>query len=206
MRIFVTGIGTEIGKTISSAIICKALDAEYFKPIQAGDLDFTDADKVNSYQSDNHVNHGIGIRLTQPMSPHAAAEIDGVQIKSNEVPFPKTENLLVVEGAGGLLVPISKEETIADLIQPDDKVILISRHYLGSINHTLLSAEWAKSKSLDTAIIFVGEETVTSESIISKMSQLPVIGRIDLADEITEAFVSEQAEKLKFELKKFIHG
>lgn len=206
MRVFVTGIGTEIGKTISSAIICKALNADYFKPIQAGDLDFTDADKVKSFQDENHKNHNIGIKLTEPMSPHAAAVIDGVEVKSKDIPFPKTDNLLVVEGAGGLLVPISEEETIADLIQPEDKVILVSRHYLGSINHTLLSAEWVRSKNLEAAILFVGEETPPSESIIAKMSQLPIIGRIDLAAEVTKSFVAEQAEKIKDELKKFING
>src|SRR6056297_756114 len=137
---FVTGIGTEVGKTVASAILTEALEADYWKPIQAGDLDNSDSHKVERLISnDKTVFHKNSFALKTPMSPHAAAEIDQVKITSKKIKRPKTENRLVIEGAGGLLVPISDKETIADLMQPQDRIILVSRHYLGSINHTLLT-------------------------------------------------------------------
>src|SRR5690606_3561748 len=149
MNYFITGIGTEVGKTIVSAILTEALEADYWKPIQAGDLDNSDTDKVKALVSNSKtVFHPNAFALKTPMSPHAAAEIDGVLIEKKKIQRPKTENSLVIEGAGGLLVPINDSETILDLIRPEDFVILVSRHYLGSINHTLLSMEALKNRGL----------------------------------------------------------
>ncbi|MEE3243258.1 MAG: dethiobiotin synthase, partial [Bacteroidota bacterium] len=142
---FITGISTEVGKTVASAIVTEALEADYWKPIQAGDLDYSDTHKVKEFVANNKtVFHDNAFKLHTPMSPHAAADIDGVSIKASEIKRPETENNLVIEGAGGLLVPISETETILDLIQPEDKVIVVSRHYLGSINHTLLTIDKLK--------------------------------------------------------------
>ncbi len=144
---FITGISTDVGKTVAAAIVAQALEADYWKPIQAGDLDDSDTHKVKRYISNEKTQfHENAFTLKTPMSPHAAAEIDGVQIKAKEVKRPETKNHLVIEGAGGLLVPINETETIADLIYKDDKVIVVSRHYLGSINHTLMTIELLKSK------------------------------------------------------------
>tara|TARA_B100000378_G_scaffold76725_1_gene59743 strand:+ start:1167 stop:1790 length:624 start_codon:yes stop_codon:yes gene_type:complete len=196
-HIFITGIGTEVGKTVASAIVTEALQADYFKPIQAGDLENSDTHKVERLVSNSVTKfHPNAFALKTPMSPHAAAEIDQVQIKAEEVKRPTTTNdYLVIEGAGGLLVPINSTQTIADLIQQEDKIIVVSRHYLGSINHTLLTIEALKSRGLTCAgIIFSGERHPTTESIIEEMAQVPILGRIDQEPYFDENVVREYAE------------
>mgnify|MGYP001281522741 FL=1 len=196
-HVFITGIGTEVGKTVASAIVTEALQADYFKPIQAGDLENSDTHKVERLVSNSVTKfHPNAFALKTPMSPHAAAEIDQVQIKDEEVKRPTTTNdYLVIEGAGGLLVPINSTQTIADLIQQEDKIIVVSRHYLGSINHTLLTIEALKSRGLTCAgIIFSGEEHPTTESIIEEMAQVPILGRIDQEPYFDENVVREYAE------------
>ena len=196
-HIFITGIGTEVGKTVASAIVTEALQADYFKPIQAGDLENSDTHKVERLVSNSVTKfHLNAFALKTPMSPHAAAEIDQVQIKAEEVKRPTTTNdYLVIEGAGGLLVPINSTQTIADLIQQEDKIIVVSRHYLGSINHTLLTIEALKSRGLTCAgIIFSGERHPTTESIIEEMAQVPILGRIDQEPYFDENVVREYAE------------
>ena len=178
---FVTGIGTNVGKTIVSAILTEALEADYWKPVQAGDLDNSDSLKVKDLISNKRsVFHQEEFLLSQPMSPHAAAVIDNKKISVKGIKRPKTSNALVIEGAGGLLVPLNQKETIADLISPKDRIILVSRNYLGSINHTLLSLEVLKNRGLDCfGIIFIGLAIVASEDVILKMSAGRLLGRID---------------------------
>ena len=150
---FITGISTEVGKTIASAIITESLQTVF---------------------------HPSAFDLETPMSPHAAAAIDGAKISVKNIKRPITKNNLVIEGAGGLLVPLNETETIADLIQPSDKIIIVSRHYLGSINHTLLTVEALKARNFNIhGILFSGEKHPTTEAIISKMSGVPILGRIN---------------------------
>lgn len=201
---FITGIGTEIGKTIASAIVTETLQADYWKPIQAGDLDNSDTRKVqNLISNENTIFHPNSFSLNTPMSPHAAAEIDGVKMTSKNIKRPKSANKnMVIEGAGGLLVPISENEVIADLISPEDKVLVVSRHYLGSINHTLLTLEALRSRGLHIAgIIFNGEKKESTESIILKMSGVPCVGRIDVEPYFDKNVIKEYAEKFKESLK-----
>ncbi|MAZ27828.1 MAG: dethiobiotin synthase [Cytophagaceae bacterium] len=195
---FITGIGTEVGKTIVSAIVTEALQADYWKPIQAGDLDNSDSHKVKALVSNNKtVFHENDFALNTPMSPHAAAEIDGIEVNAAAITEPQTENNLVIEGAGGLLVPINDTETILDLIQPHHKVIVVSRHYLGSINHTLLTIEKLKQDGKQIhGVIFNGNEHPTTESIIKKMAGVPVLGRIDDEPYFDENVVREYADKI----------
>lgn len=201
--VFVTGIGTDVGKTVASAILVEALQADYFKPVQAGDLDYSDTHKVQALVSNSKtVFHPNAFALNTPMSPHAAAEIDGVEVKAALINLPQTENHLVVEGAGGLLVPINDTETILDLIEPGYQVVVVSRHYLGSINHTLLTVEALKNKGTEVSILFNGPETPTTESIIAKMSGLPILGRIDEERELNRQVVSKYAEMLRPALQK----
>lgn len=205
-RYFVTGIGTDVGKTIVSAIVTEALEADYWKPIQAGDILFTDTDKVAALVLNPKTQyHPNSFLLKTPMSPHAAAAIDGVEIKVPSVVTPKTDNQkLVVEGAGGLMVPINDNETILDLIEPSDKIILVSRHYLGSINHTLLSVEMLKQRGFkQIGILFNGEANETTEDIITKMSGVAILGRIDELPSISPEDVSNQAKKLQKVLLSF---
>ncbi|WP_299766917.1 dethiobiotin synthase [uncultured Dokdonia sp.] len=200
---FITGISTEVGKTIASAIVTEALEADYWKPVQAGELDYSDTHKIK-YLVSNGISqyHDNSFALHTPMSPHAAAEIDGVKITMPKIKRPKTSNNLVIEGAGGLLVPLNDIDTIIDLIQPTDKVIVVSRHYLGSINHTLLTIEALKSRNLTIAgIIFSGEEHPTTEAIITKMTKVPIIGRIEEEPYFDERVVSEYASLFKEKLK-----
>jgi dethiobiotin synthetase len=181
MKLFITGIGTDVGKTITSAIVTQALEADYWKPIQAGDLDNSDSHKVKSQIS--NLKSQIfenSYKLNTPASPHLAAVIDGITIDLKQIKVPSTDNHLVIEGAGGLLVPLNDNDTIIDLIKPDYKIILVSRHYLGSINHTLLSFEALKSRNLKVAgIIFSGDENKATEEIILNKTKAKFIGRID---------------------------
>ncbi|MCF4100459.1 dethiobiotin synthase [Gillisia sp. M10.2A] len=201
---FVTGIGTEVGKTIVSAILTEALEADYWKPIQAGDLDKSDSHKVEALVSNaTTVFHSNSFALQTPMSPHAAAEIDGVKMTSKNIKRPETSNTLVIEGAGGLLVPINSKETIADLMAPEDEIMVVSRHYLGSINHSLLTLEALKSRDLKVAgIIFNGEENKTSEKAIVEISGIPALGRIEEEPYFDKNVVKEYAEIFRSVLKK----
>ncbi len=177
---FVTGIGTEVGKTIVSAILVEMLKADYWKPIQAGDLDHSDTLKIKGLVSNKNTKfHENSYALRTPMSPHAAAAIDNVNIDLDQIITPKTDNHLVIEGAGGLLVPLNDSNTIVDIIQNDYKVILVSRHYLGSINHTLLSVAYLRQRGLKIAgLVFNGDENKSTEEIILKQTQLNVLGRV----------------------------
>lgn len=199
---FITGISTEVGKTITAAIITEALQADYWKPIQAGELDNSDTDKAERLVSNEKTKfYKSTFNLKTPMSPHAAAAIDSIKISAKKIKRPETENNLVIEGAGGLLVPLNDTETIADMILPTDQVIVVSRHYLGSINHTLLTIEALKNRNLNICgIIFSGNEHPTTEAIIKKMSDIPILGRIDEEPYFDSNVVKEYAEKLKTKL------
>ncbi|MEW4923288.1 dethiobiotin synthase [Algibacter sp. 2305UL17-15] len=195
---FITGISTDVGKTIASAIITEALEADYWKPIQAGELENCDTKKVERLVSNSRSKfHPNAYALKTPMSPHGAADIDGVEIEINKIKSPKTDNHLVIEGAGGLLVPLNDKNTVFDLIKPEYKVIVVSRHYLGSINHTLLTVNTLKEKGFDVAIIFSGNEHKTTEDIIKKMTQVPIIGRIEEEPYFDKNVVMEYAELFK---------
>ena len=181
MKIFITGIGTDVGKTITSAIVVEALAADYWKPIQAGDLENSDSHKIQKYISNaTTVIHQNSYKLNTPASPHLAAEIDGITIDLKKIIEPKTTNHLVIEGAGGIYVPLNDKDLIIDLIQKDYKVIVVSRHYLGSINHTLLTIEALQNRKIKVAgIIFSGDENKATEAIILNKTGVKFIGRID---------------------------
>jgi dethiobiotin synthetase len=203
-RYFITGIGTEVGKTISSAVITEALEADYWKPIQAGDLQKSDSMTVESLiQNNRSVFHKEAYRLNHPISPHAASERDGLEIDLSSIKIPETNNALVIEGAGGLLVPLNHRETIIDLIgQLKCEVILVSRHYLGSINHTLMSINILKTKKVDIkGILFNGNENKETESIIQEMSGIKIIGRINELEKINSMNIQSEANRLKESLK-----
>lgn len=200
-KYFITGISTEVGKTVASAIITEALEADYWKPIQSGDLEYSDTHKVEKFISNSKtVFHPNSYALQTPMSPHAAAEIDGITIDVDNIKEPSTKNHLVIEGAGGLLVPLNDKNTLLDVIKPDYKVIVVSRHYLGSINHTLLTVNLLKEKGFDVALIFSGNEHKTTEDIIKKMTKVPVIGRIEEEPYFDKNVIKEYAELFKDKL------
>ena len=181
MKIFITGIGTDVGKTIASSIVVEALEADYWKPIQAGDLDKSDSHKVKKYISNSKtIIHDNSYKLNTPASPHLSAKLDGINIDLKLIKEPKTKNNLVIEGAGGLLVPLNEVDSIVDVIQKDYKVIVVSRHYLGSIHHTLLTLETLKNRKIEVAgIIFSGDENKATEEIILAKTKAKYIGRIE---------------------------
>lgn len=195
---FITGISTEVGKTVASAIITEALQADYWKPVQAGELDHCDTKKVKQLTSNTKSQfHDNAYALNTPMSPHAAADIDGVHIKTKTIKAPKTKNTLVVEGAGGILVPLNDTDTILDIIQPNYKVIVVSRHYLGSINHTLLTVNLLQDKGFNVAILFSGDEHKTTEAIIKTKTNAPILGRIEEEPYFDKNIVKDYAEQLR---------
>ncbi|WP_298519671.1 dethiobiotin synthase [uncultured Kordia sp.] len=200
-KIFVTGISTEVGKTVASAIITEALQADYWKPVQAGDLHNSDSHKIERYISNKKTKiHPNSYALQTPMSPHAAAAIDKLTIKLEDIQEPATDNHLVIEGAGGILVPLNDEHTILDVIKAEYHVIVVSRHYLGSINHTLLTVNLLKEKGFNVSLIFSGAAHSTTEAIIKKMTNIPVIGRIDEEPYFDQNVIREYAETFKEKL------
>jgi dethiobiotin synthetase len=202
-KYFVTGIGTDVGKTVVSAIVVEALEADYWKPIQAGELQHTDTHCVEELISNSKSQmHAHSFALKTPMSPHASAAIDGIKIDLARVQEPETANDLVIEGAGGLLVPLNEEETILDLIKNDYKIIVVSRHYLGSINHTLLTLSELRRKGLMVSgIIFNGKENTSTETIIKKIGRVAEIGRIEEEEMIDKKMVKKYAELFKSQLE-----
>lgn len=179
-RIFVTGIGTGVGKTVISAILTCGLNAIYWKPVQAGRDPETDTETVRRLtEKPPHFflpEHKI---LLAPESPHAAARKEGIELSLANLNLPDTGNHpLVVEGAGGILVPINDRETYGDLMKKwNIPVVLVSRFYLGSINHTLLSIEALLSRNIPIkGIVFNGEHNPESERVIAGMTGIRVLG------------------------------
>lgn len=199
-KIVVSGIGTGIGKTLIAALLTEKLKADYWKPVQAGNLDDSDTDFVKRLVSNTQsVFHPERYRLTAPMSPHAAAEIDGIEIRLQDFKIPETNNNLIIEGAGGLLVPLSNELFVIDLITHlNAEVVLVSQNYLGSINHTLLSAEALRARNINvTGIIFNGEPYPQGEQIILQRTGLRCLARVPQMKDISRESIKLLAEKLE---------
>jgi dethiobiotin synthetase len=195
---FVTAIGTDSGKTLVSAILCQALGATYFKPVQAGFP--RDTDTVATLVSHPKFSiHPEAYVLQSPASPHAAARIDGVEIHLPSIPLPALQGPLVVEGAGGLMVPLNDRELVIDLIgQSGLEIILVSNLYLGSINHTLLSLEAIKSRNLPfKGIVFNGPSNPESERIILSRAGVPCLLRVEQESELSPEVIKKYAEKIK---------
>ena len=198
-KYFVSAIGTDSGKTVISAIITQALGADYWKPVQCGfprDLE-TVRSLVQNPQCGFHEEQYL---LKTPASPHAAAKIDNVELSVDNFNLPQTSNdNMVIEGAGGLLVPLNDHENIVDFVTWfDAELILVSDLYLGSINHTLLSVEALQKRNLKVkGIIFNGEENKESESIILKRSGYDCLLNIPREDTINPGTVAKYADKIK---------
>jgi dethiobiotin synthetase len=207
VRIFVTGIGTGIGKTIVSAVITEALHADYWKPVQAGLQDGTDSQTVSQLITNSITKiHPEAFRLAMPASPHTAAKTENVQIHIRKMKIPVTANNLVIEGAGGLLVPLNDKELMVDFIKETNAaVILVVKHYLGSINHTLLSVEALKQRQINFAgIIYNGEANASSEEAIDAFTKGKVLGRIGQEAVFSPALVLKYASQIRPSLTQLI--
>ncbi len=188
---FVTANHTSSGKTIASALLCRQLQAAYFKPVQAGDLDNTDSMTVKRLAPNTFIYEEL-FKLSLPISPHAAARHDGLSYSLSDFRLPVHEGPLVVEGAGGLLSPINQDHTCADLIAALGlPVILVINFYLGSINHTMLTIEVLQSLQLEVAgIIYNGSEPQSEEFIRGKLP-FEVLGRLPTFDALTAQKLAE---------------
>ncbi|MEC7005108.1 MAG: dethiobiotin synthase [Bacteroidota bacterium] len=205
MRIFVTSIDTNVGKTVCSSILCAGLGYDYWKPVQCGDLDFSDSMKVKSYSPLTKV-HAESFQLNAPMSPHEAAKLESMDISINDFKLPKSEEI-IIEGAGGVMVPLNyKGNMIVELASMfKAKVIIVFKNYLGSINHTLLTIDKVKSVGLDIlGLLVVGDEVTSSERIIEDATQMNIIARIPIVDRVNQKWVKEQGLKVKNKLDKFL--
>ncbi|AZA75966.1 dethiobiotin synthase [Chryseobacterium indoltheticum] len=200
-KLFITGIGTEIGKTVCSAILTKYFKADYWKPIQSGDLHFSDSMKIKEWVGENVIIHPERYRLQLAASPHQSALEEGILITGNDFKLPETQNNLIVEGAGGLMVPISDDEFIIDLIEKLNlPVALVVRNYLGCINHTLLSLKALEQKNIKLEyLILNGSFPADTERIICKNIQEETkIIRIPEIENITK----ENIERITKQLEK----
>jgi dethiobiotin synthetase len=179
--LFVTGIGTGVGKTLVSAILVEKLKADYWKPIQSGDLDSSDSLTIKNLISNTATRiYPESYRLTQPFSPHKSAAIDGITIDPDSIILPKTDNTLIIEGAGGLMVPLNNKFLMIDLIKNlGAEVVLVSQNYLGSINHTLLSIYALKNYGVPIkGMIFNGIKDSYTKEFILENSGLEELGHI----------------------------
>lgn len=179
MNLFITGIGTNVGKTVASAVLTEALQADYWKPIQSGVVEGKDSDTVKSLISNaKTVFHPESYLLKEPLSPHFAAKLDGVDIELNKIKLPVTSNHLIIEGAGGLLVPINATQYVIDIAkQLDCEIVLVISSYLGCINHSLLSIDYLKRNNFKIkALVFDGEfELEVKQAIIANVTNTLII-------------------------------
>ncbi|MFC2175843.1 dethiobiotin synthase [Bacteroidota bacterium] len=198
--LFITGIGTDIGKTVVAAVFTKALKADYWKPVQCGDLDNSDSIKIERLTGLKTLSERF--RLKAPMSPHAAADLEGIELSIDTIELPKSQNPIVVEGAGGVMVPLSSEETYLDLmVKLNLPVVLVTRHYLGSINHTMLSWKVLKAAGLNVvALVISGKAHESTESYFKTQMDVPFI-RINELKDVNSETIAVEAERLKTSIK-----
>ncbi|MGB4772703.1 MAG: dethiobiotin synthase [Chitinophagaceae bacterium] len=209
--IFITGIGTDVGKTLVSAIVTEALQADYWKPIQAGFDQGTDANDVRSMLSNTKSSIASEVyMLRMPASPHIAAREEKMTIQKERIlaayrQLPDENDYLVIEGAGGLLVPLGDDYFVADLIRDlEARVVIVSRNYLGSINHSLLTAKVLKDMGADVAGWIFNDQYLKYEEEIVQWSGFPRIGSIPRADLPDRSFVQEQARRIAPALKQML--
>lgn len=185
--LFVSGIGTGIGKTIVAAVLVEKLKADYWKPVQSGDLDKSDSFAIKNLISNKDSKiHPETYKLSQPYSPHKSAAIDKLSIDPEKLILPQTNNTLIIEGAGGLMVPLTDRFLIIDLIKKlNVPVVLVSQNYLGSINHTLLSIQALKRYEIPIkGIIFNGIKDIYSKEFILQYTEIALLGHIPQYKEV----------------------
>ncbi len=198
-KFFVTGTDTGIGKTFVSAMLMSALDASYWKPIQAGLDEETDTEfvqRVAEVYSSKIISERY--RLETPMSPHAAADIDGISISLKDFELPEFDTKhLIVEGAGGLIVPINWEETVLDLIECLKlPVLLVARSSLGTLNHTLLSIEALRNRNIEVfGVILNGEKHHSNKETIEHFGKIPVF-EVEPQENVNRYSLIEQFNRL----------
>lgn len=200
---FITGIGTNVGKTIASAVLTEALQADYWKPVQCGVEDGSDKENVMQLISNSvSVFHPEAYLLKEPASPHIAAKKENVLISKLNLQRPSTSNKLIIEGAGGILVPLNDRDMVIDLAdQFNASVVLVISSYLGCINHSLLSIEYLLNKGYKIqGLVLNGNFDPDVRSTIINYKNLPVLAEIPFVSKPDKQFVMEQASKINIYL------
>lgn len=208
MNIIVAGIHTGIGKTVCSTVLVEALQYDYWKPVQAGDLEFSDSTFVaNHITNSKSVIHPEAYRLTIPASPHWAAQQDGVTITKEQLIIPKTTNRLIIETAGGLMSPLADHFLNIDLIAHyGAPTILVSNNYLGSINHTLLSIHALQQRKIPIlGVVFCGEENKVSEEYILNHTQQKYLFSIPQFETLNKNVISNFVQSVGPIIQKSLH-
>jgi dethiobiotin synthetase len=200
-KIFIAGIGTDVGKTVVSSVFTEAFKADYWKPVQTGSFFSTDTAQVQKWVSNTESKfHPEAFLLKQYMSPHAAAALEDIEINLDSLKLPETNNTLIIEGAGGLMVPLNRKEFMVDIIKKfDAEVVLVIQNYLGSINHSLLSIDALKSRGVKMlGIVINGPANEHSEQIILEYSGLKLLGRIHKEKELNSEVISQYAKAFEY--------
>ncbi len=201
-KIFITGIGTDVGKTVVSAVLTEALQADYWKPIQCGGLNLTDTDRVKRLvSSKNSFFHPETYSFPNPVSPHEAAKLNNTKVRLGKLSAPQTDNTLIIEGAGGIMVPYNyRGDSMLDIAQNcDAELIVVANSYLGSINHTILTLEHLKNQEIKIlGIIFNGESNDESETVILNKTKIKCLGRIPHEFELSKDLIKKYAHDYVF--------
>lgn len=198
-NIFITGTGTDVGKTIVSTVMCKGLNARYWKPIQSGPE--LDAEFVGRWIGKEKV-HPSRYELSRPLSPHQAAALDEVLISTSEIYKASREltGITIIEGAGGLMVPLNANEFVIDLISGLKAApLLVASSGLGTINHTLLSLEALRSRDLEPlGVILVGDDNPSNALAIQNYGRTSVLGRVPWTKEFSAEFFRDSFARLNW--------
>lgn len=191
--VFVTGTDTEVGKTVAAACLVRALDGEYWKPVQAGIADGTDTETVRRLTGlDGARLHASTYELNAPLSPHQAARLDAVTIRMAAFTRPAAGRPVVVEGAGGVLVPLNDTALMIDLMeQLGLPVILVARSTLGTINHSLLSLQALRRRRLAVlGVIINGPPNPANQQAVAAFGRVTVLAALPILDPLDQAAVA----------------
>lgn len=202
-RFFITGIGTNVGKTFCSAILTEALQADYWKPVQTGVIESADVNEVSRLITNQRTQfQREAYSFTAPVSPHLAAAIENEEIELSKIELPNTANNLIIEGAGGILVPLNKTHYVIDIAKKfDAEVILVVRNYLGCINHSLLSIDYLiKNNFKLKGLILNGNFDAMVEESIVNYANTPVLAKFYEMSKVNEQVVSDLARTVNKEL------
>lgn len=203
-RYFISGIGTDVGKTLAAAVLTESLKADYWKPVQTGSDEGTDTQRISGWITNpNTVFFKESYLFEHFSSPHLAADKEGEEIDLEKIKLPETKNeVLLIEGAGGLLVPLNKKQYVIDLAkQFDAEVILVCRNYLGCINHTLLSMDYLFRHNYKIkGIIMNGYFEPLVKSAILNYAPIPVLAEIEEMEQVSKHNISLQARRINAKL------
>lgn len=200
---FITGIGTDVGKTVVGAILTEALEADYWKPVQCGVEEGTDKDTIKTLISNTKtVIHPEAYCLKEPASPHLAAQLENTKIVMERIIPPHTENTLIIEGAGGILVPLNDSNFVIDIARDHEmEIILVIKNYLGCINHSLLSIDYLLKNGYEIkGLVLNGNFDKVVKNTILNYAELPLIAELNDLSEVSRDTVKANANKVDLSL------